>query len=133
MAKRCIETSVEINAPAAVLWGLLTDFVQMPTWNPFITAISGNPAVGERLSVTIAPPGKSAMRFAPKVLAARPERELRWLGHLLVPGLFDGEHYFLLNLWPTSKCASSRVKCSLGSSSVRSVARLRRQRQASRR
>jgi hypothetical protein len=25
-----------------------------------------------------------------------PERELRWLGHLLLPGVFDGEHYFLL-------------------------------------
>jgi hypothetical protein len=36
------------------------------------------------------------MRFKPAVLAVRPERELRWLGHLLVPGVFDGEHYFLL-------------------------------------
>jgi hypothetical protein len=26
------------------------------------------------------------------VLAAEPARELRWLGHFLVPGLFDGEH-----------------------------------------
>lgn len=36
------------------------------------------------------------MRFKPTVLAVRPERELRWLGHLFVTGLFDGEHYFLL-------------------------------------
>jgi hypothetical protein len=28
------------------------------------------------------------------VTAAEPNRELRWLGHLLVRGLFDGEHRF---------------------------------------
>jgi hypothetical protein len=26
------------------------------------------------------------------VVTVEPNRELRWLGHLLVPGLFDGEH-----------------------------------------
>jgi hypothetical protein len=36
------------------------------------------------------------MTFKPKVLNAEPDRELRWLGHLLVPGLFDGEHFFTI-------------------------------------
>ena len=36
------------------------------------------------------------MRFRPKVLALRSNRELRWKGMLLVSGLFDGEHYFTL-------------------------------------
>lgn len=36
------------------------------------------------------------MRFKPTVITVRPERELRWLGHFLVPGIFDGEHFFLL-------------------------------------
>jgi hypothetical protein len=36
------------------------------------------------------------MRFKPTVLSVRPERELRWLGRLLFSGIFDGEHYFLL-------------------------------------
>jgi hypothetical protein len=30
------------------------------------------------------------------VITVRPERELRWLGQLFISGLFDGEHYFLL-------------------------------------
>ena len=38
--------------------------------------------------------GGAAMTFRPTVLVVEPERELRWLGHLLVPGLFDGEHQF---------------------------------------
>jgi hypothetical protein len=30
--------------------------------------------------------------FKPTVLAVEANRELRWLGRLLVPGVFDGEH-----------------------------------------
>lgn len=96
MAERRIETDIDINAPASRVWVFLTDFAQMPSWNPFIKSISGNLAQGARLAVHIAPPGSSGMHFKPTVLSVRPERELRWLGHLLVPGIFDGEHYFLL-------------------------------------
>jgi hypothetical protein len=96
MVERRIETNIEINAPAVRIWALLTDFARMSSWNPFVKSISGNLAQGDRLSVHIAPPGKAGMRFKPTVLKVRPERELRWLGHLLTPGVFDGEHYLLL-------------------------------------
>jgi hypothetical protein len=96
MAERRIETSIEINAPAKRVWAILTDFAGMARWNPFVRSISGALTTGGRLSVHIAPAGKSAMRFTPTILAVKPERELRWLGRLLVPGIFDGEHYFLL-------------------------------------
>jgi hypothetical protein len=96
MTHRRIETGIEIDAPPSRVWTLLTDFARMPVWNPFIKSISGNLTQGARLSVYIAPPGKSGMRFKPTVLTVRPERELRWLGHLLFSGIFDGEHYFLL-------------------------------------
>jgi hypothetical protein len=36
------------------------------------------------------------MTFQPVVLVAESERELRWRGHLGVPGLFDGEHSFVI-------------------------------------
>ncbi len=36
------------------------------------------------------------MTFKPKVLAYEKEKELRWLGHLMFKGLFDGEHIFEL-------------------------------------
>jgi hypothetical protein len=96
MAERRIETSIEINAPPKRVWAILTDFAGMARWNPFISSISGALIPGSRLAVQIVPSGKSAMRFTPTVLAVKPERELRWLGKLLLPGIFDGEHYFLL-------------------------------------
>jgi hypothetical protein len=85
-------SEIEIDAPAERVWHLLTDFASYPEWNPFIRSISGDPATGERLEVRIEPPGGRGMTFRPQVLNAEPNRELRWLGHLLVPGLFDGEH-----------------------------------------
>ena len=87
-----LHSEVEINAPAERVWQLLTDFASYPQWNPFIRSISGEPATGERLEVRIEPPDGRGMTFKPTVLNAEPNRELRWLGHLLVPGLFDGEH-----------------------------------------
>ena len=96
MAERRIETSIEIEASPKKVWSILTDFAGMTSWNPFIKSISGVLAPGSRLAVHIAPPGKSGMRFKPTVVAVKPERELRWRGQLLLPGIFDGEHYFLL-------------------------------------
>jgi hypothetical protein len=36
------------------------------------------------------------MSFKPRLLVFEPQRELRWRGQLLAPGIFDGEHYFQL-------------------------------------
>jgi len=38
--------------------------------------------------------GGRGMTFRPTVLEADPGRRLRWLGRLLLPGIFDGEHSF---------------------------------------
>jgi hypothetical protein len=87
-----LHSEIEIYAPAERVWRLITDFPSYPRWNPFIRRISGEPTTGERLEVRIEPPGGRGMTFRPTVLKAEPNRELRWLGHLLVPRLFDGEH-----------------------------------------
>ena len=40
------------------------------------------------------PPGGRGATLRPTVLEADPGRQLRWLGQLLLPGLFDGDHSF---------------------------------------
>ncbi len=91
-----IETEIEIAATADRVWSILTDFPAFAAWNPFIRSIEGVPRAGNQLSVSIQPVGGKAMTFQPKVLASNPGVELRWLGHFLVRGIFDGEHYFQL-------------------------------------
>jgi hypothetical protein len=93
---RRIETAIDIAAPPRAVWDVLVDFAAYPDWNPFIRRLQGEARVGARLEVTVQPPGGKPMTFKPTVLAAEPARELRWLGRVLMPGLFDGEHGFRL-------------------------------------
>lgn len=91
---RQLITSIEIDAPPEIVWEILTDFDRFDRWNPFIRSIDGKAKIGTKLKVKIQPSGGSAMTFRPVVLAVDPERELRWLGRVIFPGIFDGEHRF---------------------------------------
>ncbi len=93
---RVIERAVTIGAPPARVWAVLTDFDRYPEWNPFIPAITGERREGARLSVRLAPPGGRAMTIRPTLRAVDEERRLAWLGRLGLPGIFDGEHEFVL-------------------------------------
>ena len=89
-----LHTEIAIEATAERVWEILTDFAAYPAWNAFIPCISGSGTVGSRLDLQMRPPGGRSMQLRPTVLAAAPSQELRWLGQLGVPGLFDGEHRF---------------------------------------
>jgi hypothetical protein len=91
-----LRNEIEIQASDERVWQLLTDFSSFPQWNPFIRQAKGEAKVGARLEVHIQPSGASGMTFKPIVLKVKPNRELRWLGRLLMPGLFDGEHIFTI-------------------------------------
>jgi hypothetical protein len=92
-----IATSVDIAAPVRRVWSILMDFDAYPGWNPFIRGIVGQPNPGTTLLVTIQPVGGRAMTMSPTVLSRVPEREFRWKGKLVLPGIFDGEHCFRLS------------------------------------
>jgi hypothetical protein len=87
-----LHSEIEIDASAERVWGVLTDFGSYPEWNPFIRRIGGELEVGERLEVRLEPPDSRGITMRPTVLRADPNRLMRWVGHLFVPGLFDGEH-----------------------------------------
>ena len=95
MAKE-ITTEILIPATPEKVWSVLTDFDQYPQWNPFIKSITGNVAVGNTIKARIEPPGASGMTFKPTVIVYAEAKEFRWLGHLFIKGLFDGEHCFRL-------------------------------------
>jgi len=93
---RTIEATIVIDAPLTEVWEVLSDGSQYVAWNPFITSVSGDLEPGARPTLRISPPGKRAMTFRPRITDASPERGLRWRGHLVLPGLCDAEHEFVL-------------------------------------
>jgi len=100
---RAIRTEIAIDRPAATVWAILADIDRWPEWNPFAKA-SGRLAVDATLEVTIRPPGKSPMTFRPTIVKLDSGAELRWLGHLGVPGIFDGEHGFRIDPEGDRRC-----------------------------
>lgn len=78
--KRELITSIEVNAPANIVWRVLTDFGKYPQWNPFIRSISGAAKQDAKLKIYLQPPGGSGMTFHPVVLVApaRTRTSLAW-------------------------------------------------------
>jgi len=87
-----LDASIEIDAPAARVWNVLTDTSRYGEWNPFVTGIAGDVREGADIKVTISAPGRKPVTFAARVARIDPGRELRWRGRWFLPGLFDGDH-----------------------------------------
>jgi len=91
-----IHTEVQIDATAQEVWDVLTDFPSYGEWNPGFESAEGRAEVGTTLHITFARTGGRTMTMHPTVLVADPGREFRWIGRLLMPGIFDGEHRFVI-------------------------------------
>jgi hypothetical protein len=92
-------TKIAINAPPAKVWSVLTDFSAYPAWNPFITRIAGTPAVGQEIDADLHTTNiTSRNHVKARILVADPEHQLRWRG--VLPGLFSGEHYWIVRAAP---------------------------------
>jgi hypothetical protein len=91
-----LSSQILINSSAKQVWKLITDFGDFPSWNPFIRRATGKIKTGARLEVFIQPSGTRGTTFRPKVLKVDPNHELRWLGRLYLPWVFDGEHALII-------------------------------------
>lgn len=92
-----IQTAIDIAAPKARVWSVLTTFAAYPDWNPFLRSVATllRPGAPVALTVTI---GRRTLHVDATMLRVVPDRELRWAGPISrLQGLvFNGEHYFIL-------------------------------------
>jgi hypothetical protein len=87
-----ISSAIDIDAPIERVWSVLTTVAAYPEWNPFVTSLEGEVRRGAKLRARIVPPGRKAMTFRPTVTAADAPNRFSWLGRLVLPRVFDGEH-----------------------------------------
>jgi hypothetical protein len=100
---KTIRVVTEIAAPVEHVWAALTAVSEYADWNPFITSFEGELVVGARARVRIAPPDARPMTFRPTITEVEEGRRLEWLGRLLLPGVFDGRHSFLVEAVGTGR------------------------------
>ncbi len=89
-----IRTEILIKTITSNVWKFFNDFEHYPEWNPFIHYIQGVVLTGKIIKIKLTPPYAKQMIFRPKILKIIPNKEIRWIGHFIIPGLFDGEHIF---------------------------------------
>ncbi len=84
-----MRTETTMAASVEKVWATLIDFDSYPRWNPFITKVTGDISEGGKIEAQL-----MGMTIKPRIERLEENSELRWVGHLMVPGIFDGEHYF---------------------------------------
>jgi hypothetical protein len=77
-----LHSEVLIGASPAHVWAVLTDFAHYGDWNPFLVSVAGVAEQGERLRVTLAPPGGRRLTIKPDVTEVASASVLEWWGHL---------------------------------------------------
>jgi hypothetical protein len=90
-----VQTKIEIDAPAKDVRAVLLNFGDYPKWNPFIVKVDGDVAEGSKVQVTVKPVGKDPIS-GETTITALTETRLAWTGSLAVPGLFSGNHEFII-------------------------------------
>jgi hypothetical protein len=93
--KKELRTEIEIQASPEKVWQILTDLDRYPEWNPFIHHAIGKAEVGETVDIDFQPDSKG-LKLHCKVIRVIPNQELCWAYHVLLPGLFRGEHSFMV-------------------------------------
>ena len=104
MPEVTVHTSIDIDAPPALVWAALADLKAYPSWNPMIRRAEGELARGSRLTLFFNPPGTKGTTFRPKLLVVEPVRELRWQGQPGFPLFFESEHTFTIEPAPKGGC-----------------------------
>ena len=90
---RELRAEIEMAAPPERVWQVLSDLRCLSRVEPVHPFERGRRRSRVAATRRIEPPGVRGLTYKPQwARAVAPPRELRWLGRLLMPGLFDGEH-----------------------------------------
>lgn len=91
-----VETKIGINATPEQVYNVLMDFNSFPDWNPMVISIEGDSSPSSTLKTSVKIGTRAPQSFKPTVLKNEVNREFRWVGNLLLPCLYRGEHYFIM-------------------------------------
>lgn len=109
-----IYTDIEIATKAEKVWQILINFNDYSNWNPFLTKVEGKAQAGTKITIHVQAPGLKSMTFNPTIVKVEENRELRWIGKFFLPGVFDGEHIFMIEELESNRVRFIQKECYTG-------------------
>ncbi|MCG8379710.1 MAG: SRPBCC domain-containing protein [Proteobacteria bacterium] len=93
-----IETEIEIAAPPAKVWSIITDIDKWQEWSPIINVSQGNSAIGSKLSITMISKekGKDGPKYNPVITELKEQKYFHWRAHMLAGFIFTNDKIFRL-------------------------------------
>lgn len=97
-----IKTEIEISAPPAKVWSIISDINNWQEWSPIIKESHGTASVGSELTITMIgkEKGKDGPKYNPIITELDEPSYLRWRAHMLTGFIFT--NYKILELEETS-------------------------------
>lgn len=102
-----VETSTELDATPEQVWAVLSDLPHYNEWNSLIPAASGSLNPGDKVQLSVQIPTQPKKDITATVLKAEEQHELRWIGRVGMPRIFDAEHYMVID---TENASPGKIK-----------------------
>lgn len=95
---REIRTEIEISAPVAHVWGILTNIDDWVNWSPIINRSSGDAALGSVVSITMMSEeeGKDGPNYSPVITILDEQKLFRWRAKVLAGFIMTNDKVFEL-------------------------------------
>jgi hypothetical protein len=100
-----IEHRIGVQAPAPVIWEILSDLPAWSRWVSMYPQASGRLLIGERLDLTEQLPGQAPRRITPTVVDWVPNEQVIWQDKL--PGLVRATRYLEIETLSETGCIFS--------------------------
>jgi hypothetical protein len=101
-----IEARIGVQAPASVIWEMVSDINGWPAWNPLYPKAQGAVAFGARLTLEVALPGEAPRTINPVILDWTPGEQIIWSLRLM-GGLLRSTRYIEIEVLGDESCIFS--------------------------
>lgn len=101
-----IEHRIGVQAPAEVVWEVISDLGAWEQWSKLYPRASGDIHIGSVLDITLALPGQAPRQIQPTVLEWVPNEQLHWRLTLL-GGLVKTTRFFEIETLAEASCIVS--------------------------
>ena len=91
-------SDISIDAFPKRVWDVLTDFDRYTEWNPLFLSAEGSLTNGSRIRLTHKPPFRRSVELRGRIVRLEPGRELVVKTGTVIPGLYQCESEFRLEV-----------------------------------